>query len=83
MMRRFKLWLHRLITRHRNRRIIRNLRKRARQPVGTVQCPRCRRHVKETSHARNAHRQSCVRIPEPKQRSSGWGVTLDKVDPGA
>lgn len=40
--------------------------------AGTVQCPRCRRHVADTPRGRNAHRVGCVVIPE--NRPAGWGV---------
>lgn len=41
---------------------------------GTLQCPRCRRMVADTSRGRTAHKQSCVYIPE--HRPKGWGVKM-------
>lgn len=40
--------------------------------VGNVTCPKCRREVRDVERQRNAHRQSCVRIP--RKRPAGWGV---------
>jgi hypothetical protein len=36
-----------------------------------VRCPRCRRIVADTERGRQAHRQSCVKIPAV--RKYGWG----------
>ncbi len=82
----FKRFLRRLIIRHHNRRITRRIHqlRKQRQPPGTIQCPRCRRHVPETVNARNAHKQSCVKIPAPHQRGPDWGVKMSsREDPDA
>ena len=37
-----------------------------------IKCPKCERDVKDDERGRNAHRQSCVRIP--RDRPKGWGI---------
>jgi hypothetical protein len=39
--------------------------------TATVTCPRCRRKVVDDERGRNAHRQSCVKIP--RSRTRRWG----------
>ena len=40
--------------------------------TGVVACPRCRREVRDIERGREAHKQSCVKIP--RKRPAGWGV---------